>query len=650
MGGTHHTAAGSPSAARTDPVQTRLSGREKLSVAAIGVGVALALFWGWHVFWFLTDDAYIAFRYVSNSIFGYGYVWNPAPFRPVEGYTSFLWVVLLDGIWRVFRIEPPDAANPLALAFAALTLGLGARMMLTMRLNHRLARHRVLLLGLVGLGVVTNRTFLTWASSGLETAMFNFLLIAWVVSCLLLPVYSRGWTFATSSLATLVYLARPDGLLVALVTVFLFGCACYARSYQGKLTATDLLAVLPLLGIPLHLLWRLRFYGATLPNTYYAKAIPGRVWVDSGVRYVGSFLIEYSFWLWFVPLIGLTTIAFGRSVRRPGRILLLDMGIADVILGRDEATKQTRSNGLARLPVGWLLGTAAALGLGLLLNGEQVWGMVLIGLALIGVLLLGVLRLTLVQAAVVATLLLHFGYYTFVIGGDHFEWRVYSHLILLLFVSFVWLLDRLGTRPVVTVASLILFVVLSWPIPWTHWSLTHTITERTGSVRPSIAQVTADRFPQAPQLLIGYLRSYDDMQSWLIGHAVGMRHQEHKLFHELLVRVLPTREQGLAMSDEEFLVTANPNVGVIAWVLPKVNVIDTLGLNDYVIARVPVDSAAGFMAHERHPPPGYVECFAPNVEVIDLQLLVHPRPVELTADKIAECEQHFMQIVTNAGN
>ena len=50
---------------------------------------------GWHLFYFLTDDAYITFRYVSNSLAGRGLVWNPAPFRPVEGYTSFLWAIVL---------------------------------------------------------------------------------------------------------------------------------------------------------------------------------------------------------------------------------------------------------------------------------------------------------------------------------------------------------------------------------------------------------------------------------------------------------------------------------------------------------------------------------------------------------------------------
>src|SRR5262245_3439498 len=83
---------------------------------------------GWSLFWFQCDDAYIAFRYVSNSQLGWGYTWNPPPFRRVEGYTSFLWVVLLDAVWRLFGVEPPESANWLALAFPAGSLARGALM------------------------------------------------------------------------------------------------------------------------------------------------------------------------------------------------------------------------------------------------------------------------------------------------------------------------------------------------------------------------------------------------------------------------------------------------------------------------------------------------------------------------------------------
>lgn len=35
-------------------------------------------------------------------------------------------------------------------------------------------------IGLVTLGIVSNRTFLTWSSSSLETALFNFLILLWI--------------------------------------------------------------------------------------------------------------------------------------------------------------------------------------------------------------------------------------------------------------------------------------------------------------------------------------------------------------------------------------------------------------------------------------------------------------------------------------
>ena len=56
----------------------------------LGAAVAVATYYGWKLFFFSTDDAYIAFRYVSNSLAGHGLTWNARPFRPVEGYTSFL--------------------------------------------------------------------------------------------------------------------------------------------------------------------------------------------------------------------------------------------------------------------------------------------------------------------------------------------------------------------------------------------------------------------------------------------------------------------------------------------------------------------------------------------------------------------------------
>ena len=45
--------------------------------------------------------------------------------------------------------------------------------------------------------------------------------------------------------------------------------------------------------------------------------------------------------------------------------------------------------------------------------------------------------------AAVGLLLAHWLYYTFVIGGDHFEYRVYSHLVVLLWMTAIWMLVRI---------------------------------------------------------------------------------------------------------------------------------------------------------------------------------------------------------------
>ena len=50
-----------------------------LAIAAVSV---FGLWIGWQALWFLTDDAHIAFRYVSNSVLDHGYVWNPPPSSP----------------------------------------------------------------------------------------------------------------------------------------------------------------------------------------------------------------------------------------------------------------------------------------------------------------------------------------------------------------------------------------------------------------------------------------------------------------------------------------------------------------------------------------------------------------------------------------
>jgi len=195
--------------------------RQKIWLTLILSAAAVVLYYGWRLFWFMTDDALIAFRYVSNSVLGFGYTWNPPPFQPVEGYTSFLWVALLDYVWRWFGVEPPQIANWLSLFFSALTLGLTVWIVMRMKLSERLARFRLVFLGLVLLGILSNRTFLAWTSSGLETALFNFCFTLWIIIAVMAHRRGSGWLFGLTLTASLVYLSRPDGLLILAATVLI---------------------------------------------------------------------------------------------------------------------------------------------------------------------------------------------------------------------------------------------------------------------------------------------------------------------------------------------------------------------------------------------------------------------------------------------
>lgn len=542
-------------------------------VMMMGLAIFVA-YLGWKLFWFMTDDAHIAFRYVSNSILGYGYVWNPQPFRPVEGYTSFLWVALLDGIWRITGAEPPDVANNISLLFSQATLLLGAWLFLRIPWHAKLKQYRIPLLGITLIGLLLNRTFLAWTSSGLETAMFNFFLTLWICCCLLLPVYSRLWILGISLSASLAYLTRPDGMLLVAVSICLFGLMLFTKQKARIIKYPDFLAALPLLAFPAHMLWRHAFYGEWLPNTYYAKTITGWFWVLQGLEYLLSFIIEYALWMWVLVLIILAI----RSIKR----------------------------GLPPLKTQ--------------MEGKQ-----------------------LTTWAVLITIVGHIGYYTLRIGGDHFEYRVFSYLILLFFITFVWMLNELRVRAISSGILIMIFVLFSLPIPWTHWHQSQSLTTREQTYIMKVS--VADAYPNVPVLLQQYLQYYDRLQFDLISHFNCMRHQEHKIFTLFMKESLPSREQGFQIPAEGYPVLKYYSVGVTSWMLPRINIIDGFGLNDYVIARNPDLNPEQSMAHERKAPKGYYNCFMPNVKITGRDVIIQPRSSELTAEKIKDCEQKFAQMM-----
>jgi arabinofuranosyltransferase len=557
----------------TPPVSTRTSARTLVLRGAVLAGVAAAAVVGWKEFWFLTDDAFITFRYISNSVLGYGWTWNPPPFARVEGYSNFLWMLLLEAVWRVTGIDPPHAANGWSLGLSLATLAITFGILWRLRLPPALARFRFSLAALALVGIVSNRTFLAWTSSGLETALFAFTVVGWVAATLETGRSRRpGWLALSATAAALSGLTRPDGALFAAATGVL------AVALVPRLRWRVVPAAAPLLLLPVHLVWRRLYYGAWVPNTYVAKHLGA--WPEAGVRYAASFVLEYAWW-W---LLGVALVA---------------AVVALVALLR-RTSPTPAAEGLAGLPCEG--------------RGYEV----------------------LARLAVVGALVAHAGYYTLIIGGDHFEYRVYAHLVPLLWVALVALVAVVARRPAVAFALVGLQLALSLPIPWTHYAATRNLESR-AETHVLIKPVA----PLFPSVLRPLVRPFDELQAWLIERHVGMRHQEHKVFRWAQSGFYPRREDGEAVSGEGIPVLDLGTVGVPGWVLPHVAIIDTFGLNDRVVARGPRRNGDGErkMAHDRAPPKGYVACFRPNVSIRDRQVVIRPRT--LTPEQVRRCEERF---------
>ncbi|MES2644931.1 MAG: hypothetical protein V4850_35925 [Myxococcota bacterium] len=533
---------------------------------------AVALWLGWREFWFLCDDAYIEFRYVSNAHAGLGYVWNPPPWRPVEGYTSLAWIALLEAVWRYVGVMPPEAAPALSLGFSYVSLGLVAWMALRLPLHGALAGHRTAVLGAVLFATLSNRTFLAWTSSGLETAMFSAVVLAWVAAAV---VAEAAPLLLLSTLAGGMALTRPDGLLYVVATVAIFVVRVRALAPGARVAA--ILAALPLLLPVVHVVWRLDTYGYPLPNTYYAKHVGP--WPVAGIGYLASFLLEYAYWVW-LGVAGIAGVAAVRHVRRVG---------SATTFGAPQ--------------------TAAAVG--------------------------------------IAAVLGHFAYYTFNIGGDHFEYRVYHHLVPLLALSFFVLCDRLGWPSRRTWLTFGLMTALGLVLPWTHWAHTRTAVghKEAGSFKFPIAKHVV--LPLRP-----YAAAWDALQHRLLGHFIGIRHQGHRTYGWYQYRRYPSREVGEAIPLDGYPVLVASAVGYPAWGMPNVAIIDKLGLNDLVVARTAprhTGQTDRKMAHDRAPPEGYVACFRPNVKIdAKGKVTVKPRAVPLTAEEIRACETTWLEKVAGA--
>ncbi|TPV94629.1 MAG: hypothetical protein B7733_14230 [Myxococcales bacterium FL481] len=248
--------------------------------------------WFSRVAWFMCDDAFISFRYVRNLVEGHGLVFNRGEY--VEGYTNFLWVLELAGLWSLFGARPEVTAPALSSVYTVGTLAL-----LLWWVAHSPGTTQRTFVAWMAAGLLcTNASFAVWTSSGLETRQFTFYVVAAVVCLAVHGERQSGRIIASLSLAAMAY-TRPEGLLLA--------ACCFAYDAGRQLVAQRsidrrqiiaLVAPFMLLVVG-HFVFRYFYYGEWLPNTYYAKHI--RPWYESGFRYLLAAALETGLYL-LLPL------------------------------------------------------------------------------------------------------------------------------------------------------------------------------------------------------------------------------------------------------------------------------------------------------------------------------------------------------------
>src|SRR3990172_12966924 len=108
---------------------------------------------------FTMDDAYIFYRYADNLAHGYGPVYNPG--EQVEGYTSFLWLLLLTP-FATLGVDPVPASKAMGI------LAMGSTLIATFYLGRLMLGRTSAWLWAAPLALAVSGPATLWSVGGLE--------------------------------------------------------------------------------------------------------------------------------------------------------------------------------------------------------------------------------------------------------------------------------------------------------------------------------------------------------------------------------------------------------------------------------------------------------------------------------------------------
>ena len=213
----------------------------------------------------LREDIMISMRYADNLSKGYGLVWNIG--ERVEGYTNFLWTIILSiphflGLSKNYAFLFPVILNLLFFFISALLVFKLLRLIKVSPIVSFMATSVFCFF----------LPFAYWGSMGFETSM--------IVLCSIIAVYyiTKGLLLRRSIFFILASLGLGMGWLVrdSYAIIFFSSAVLIAGLYKKTSLSFRKIAVvfvLPFLVKLFHEIFRYLYYGNLLPNTYYLKAL-----------------------------------------------------------------------------------------------------------------------------------------------------------------------------------------------------------------------------------------------------------------------------------------------------------------------------------------------------------------------------------------
>lgn len=207
----------------------------------------------------LFDDALISLRYAENLATGHGLVWNPG--ERVEGYTNFLWTLILAAVHKL-----PLSQGHVCLVIQILGIPLlWACLWATVRLGEICRLLPVSACCAVTLTAL-HYNLMYFGLLGMETALLTVLITCGLMATAL-NVQRRVGRLQSVPWFALAVLCRLDAVVVIAVA-YGMELLC-ARSGRWRTILAGMLVVATLAG---QTFWRHSYYGEWLPNTYYLKA------------------------------------------------------------------------------------------------------------------------------------------------------------------------------------------------------------------------------------------------------------------------------------------------------------------------------------------------------------------------------------------